>query len=154
MEIIFLFTILTIINIILQTMHSVCLVRCTKIIASVVNAVAFAVYTIVIVYTSSDQITLLTKVIIVGVCNLIGTYISLLILEKIRKDKLWKIETTIKCDNVNALEINIPHTILLIENNTYLITFYCATQKQTLIAKAFINEHNGKYFVSENHCHL
>lgn len=157
MQIIILFIVLTIVNIILQTMHSVCLVKCNKYVASVVNAIAFMVYTIVVIYTASDSITLLAKVVITGVCNLIGTYASLTILQKLRKDKVWKIETTFNQDMKLLLELDsceISKRVESIGNEKVLVVFYCDNQKQTLVAKELINKYNGKYFVSENHTTL
>ena len=114
MKMVLLFAILTIINVILQSAHSVCLVKCNKYIASVVNAIAFMVYTIVVVYTASDEISLLAKVIITGVANLIGTYLSLTILQKLRKDKLWRIEATMKkCE----IETDVPYSIMTINKD-------------------------------------
>ena len=152
MKMILLFTILTILNVILQSAHSVCLVKCNKYVASGVNAIAFMVYTIVVVYTASDEISLLAKIIITGVANLIGTYLSLTILQKLRKNKVWRIEATMeKCD----LETDIPFSIMEIKNNNCMqVIFYCATPKETEQAKEIINAHNGQYFVSENHAHL
>lgn len=152
MKMIILFTILTILNVILQSAHSVCLVKCNKYIASCVNAIAFMVYTIVVVYTASGEISLLAKVLITGGANLIGTFISLTILQKLRKDKMWRIEATMEnCE----IETEIPYSIMEIKNNDLmLVVFYCATQEQTRQAKEIINAHNGKYFVMENHAHL
>lgn len=152
MKMILLFTILTILNVILQSAHSVCLVKCNKYVASGVNAIAFMVYTIVVVYTASDEISLLAKIIITGVANLIGTYLSLTILQKLRKNKVWRIEATMeKC----ALKTDIPYSIMNINNdNLMCVIFYCATPQETEQAKEIINAHNGKYFVSENHAHL
>ena len=152
MKMVLLFAILTIINVILQSAHSVCLVKCNKYIASVVNAIAFMVYTIVVVYTASDEISLLAKIIITGVANLIGTYLSLTILQKLRKDKLWRIEATMKkCE----IETDVPYSIMDInKDNLMCVVFYCSTQAETLKAKEIIKAHNGKYFITENHAHL
>ena len=122
------------------------------IVASIVNAIAFMVYTVVVVYTASDAISLLAKVLITGGANLVGTFISLTILQKLRKDKMWRIEATMEyCE----IATEIPYSIMEIKNNNLmLVVFYCATKEETAKAKEIINAHNGKYFVTENHAHL
>ena len=80
------FVILNIINVIIQTIKSLATVKCGKIVASIVNAVAYGLYTVVVVYTVCD-LPLWLKVVVVGVANLIGVYVVKLIEEKSRKDK-------------------------------------------------------------------
>ena len=70
------------------------MVKCGKGLASVVNALAYGLYTVVIVYTNCD-LALWLKCLIVALSNLIGVYVVKLFEEKLRKDKLWKIDMTI-----------------------------------------------------------
>ena len=88
------FIILNIVNVILQTVKSLCTVKCGKVVASVVNAVAYGLYTVVIIYTVCD-LPLVTKALVVALCNLIGVFVVKLIEEKSRKDKLWLVKITI-----------------------------------------------------------
>ena len=53
--------------------------------AALVNALAYGLYTIVIVYTNADM-NLWVKVVIVALANLIGVYVVKFIEEKKRKD--------------------------------------------------------------------
>jgi hypothetical protein len=53
-ELLITFTVLNIINVIIQTVKSIATVKCGKVAASVVNAVAYGLYTIVVVYTMAD----------------------------------------------------------------------------------------------------
>lgn len=149
------FVVLSIVNVILQTVKSIVTVKCGKISASVVNAVAFGLYTIVTVYTMCD-LPLFVKALIVAICNLIGVYIVKSIEEKTRKDKLWKIETTVKRayadDIIYFLDsVNIPYNYTLDESNRYAIfNVYCATQAESASVKELVNRFHAKYFASES----
>ena len=48
------FVILNIVNVIIQTVKSLATVKCGKTVASIVNAVAYGLYTVVVVYTVCD----------------------------------------------------------------------------------------------------
>ena len=96
------FVILNIVNVIIQTIKSLATVKCGKTVASIVNAVAYGLYTVVVVYTVCD-LPLWLKVVVVGVANLIGVYVVKLIEEKSRKDKLWKIEATFEKEYLDSI---------------------------------------------------
>ena len=101
MKLLITFIILNIFNVILQTVKSICTVKCGKTVAAIVNAVAFGLYTVVIVFTNAD-LRLMQKVLVVALSNLIGVYIVKWIEEKKRKEMLWKIEFTVLGKNTNS----------------------------------------------------
>jgi uncharacterized protein YebE (UPF0316 family) len=157
MELLLIFIALNIVNVILQTVKSLATVKCGKVAAAIVNAVAYGLYTIVLVYTMCD-LPLMWKASIVALCNFIGVYVVKLIEEKARKDKLWKVEATVQnliyfTDYIKAeCEKNkIPYSILNVENVDYVVfNFYCATQEKSRIVKQICDGCNAKYFVSES----
>ena len=65
-----LFIILNVVNVIMQTVKSICTVKCGKGVAAIVNAVTFALYTVVTIYMLCD-LPLMWKATIVGLCNLV-----------------------------------------------------------------------------------
>ena len=67
------FIILNILNVIIQTVKSLCTINGGKIVAAVANAIAYGFYTIVIIYMVCD-LPLATKVVIVAICNFIGVF--------------------------------------------------------------------------------
>lgn len=147
------FIILNILNVIIQTVKSICTVKCGKSVAALVNAVAYGLYTIVTVYMMCE-LDLWLKAGIVAVCNLIGVYIVKYFEEKTRKDKLWKVEVTLKpqyAEKVGAMleELEIPYNWVDIEK-WYLFNIYCATQKESAMVKNIVDKFNAKYFVSES----
>ena len=148
---------LNIANVIIQTVKSIATVKCGKGVAAIVNAVAYGLYTVVTVYLMCE-LSLGLKALIVALCNLVGVYVVKWAEEKARKDKLWKIEATIHNEGIDphyddclvALRnADIPHNY--IDANKYLIiNVYCATQAESRVAKAILDQYNAKYFVSES----
>ena len=152
MNLILLFIILNIVNVIVQTVKSIATVKCGKTVAALVNAVAFGIYTIVLVYMNCE-LNLWAKVAIVALTNLIGVYFVKAIEEKMRKDKLWKIEMTIPqkfTEMVNEELKDISHSIITIDENYTLFNFYCATQKESTKVKEIVKKYGAKYFISES----
>lgn len=149
-----LFIVLNIFNVIIQTVKSIVTVKCGKTIASVVNAIAYGLYTVVTVYTMCD-LPLMTKALVVAICNLIGVYVVKWFEEKARKDRLWKIEATFgKSENIieklKAWEeiCEVPFNYIDLEKYV-IVNFYCPTQKESKLTKEFIEINNGKFFISE-----
>lgn len=147
------FIILNIFNVIIQTVKSIATVKCGKAVASVVNAVAYGLYTIVTVYLLCD-LDLWLKAVIVAVCNLIGVYVVKLFEEKARKDKLWKVEATVIPQYVGKVqedltEMNISHNCFKTSGEHRIFNIFCSTQKESAIVKEILDKYNAKYFVSE-----
>lgn len=148
------FIVLNVLNVIIQTVKSIATVSWGKIGASVTNALAYGLYTIVVVYMNADGLGLFWKALIIGVANLVGVYVVKLVEEKGRKDKLWKVEATITIENRMFLhnELNtmgISHNFLL--SGKYVIfNCFCSTQKESLIVKELLAKYKAKYFVSES----
>jgi hypothetical protein len=156
-KLLIIFIILNVVNVIIQTVKSIATVKCGKVAAAVVNAVAYGLYTVVLVYTVCD-LPLWLKVIVVAFCNLVGVFAVKFGEEKARKDKLWKVEATIpnqgidpKYDDciIELKKSGVPFNYIDI-NKYLLINCYCATQKDSAEVKAILNQFNAKYFVSES----
>lgn len=147
------FIILNIINVIIQTIKSIATVKCGKGAAAIINALAYGLYTIVVVYTLCD-LPLMWKAGIVAICNLVGVWVVKYFEEKARKEKLWKVEATI---NKQDFEVNkellalfkVPHNYIDI-GKYVILNFYCATCKQSETVKNLLDEMNAKYFVAES----
>lgn len=153
MKLLVIFIVLNVINVILQTIKSLCTVKCGKTIAAIVNAIAYSLYTVVIIYTVCDLSTF-TKALVVGLCNLVGVYIVKAIEEKTRKDKLWLVKVTIpKAMSFGAkeefTENNISYSV--IDTNGFKVfDCYCATQAETTKVLEIAKKFDGKTFATEN----
>lgn len=147
-----LFVILNVVNVIIQTVKSIATIKCGKGMASIVNAVAYGLYTVVVVYTVCD-LPLWLKVVVVGGANLIGVYVVKLLEEKSRKDRLWKVEMACPLayyDEVNGLlaEKNIPHNHTFV-GKWVMFNCYCMTQIDTRIVTDIGSKRECKFSAFE-----
>ena len=151
-ELLIIFIVLNIVNVIIQTVKSLATVKCGKTVAAIVNAVAYGLYTVVVVYTVCD-LPLWLKVVVVGACNLVGVFFVKWGEEKARKDKLWKVEATIPNQWTNAVHFDlkdIPHNYVENVGKYTLFNFYCATQKESAKVRDILSQYEVKYFVAES----
>ena len=156
MKLLITFIVLNVLNVIIQTVKSIATIKCGKSVAAIVNAVAYGLYTVVIVYTVCD-LPLWAKVLVVAVANLIGVFVVKLLEEKSRKDKLWKIEVSVKENEVNELctalaDKKIPFGgFKVFESEYYKVEVFAATQRESHEVKEIIKDFNTvKYFVTES----
>lgn len=151
------FVLLNIVNVILQTVKSIATVKCGKWGASIMNAVAYALYTVVVVYMNADGLGIIWKAVVIGLANLVGVFVVKYFEEKNRKDKLWKVEATLRSNIepqyddciIELKESHIPFNY--IDANKYtIVNCYCATQKESIQVKTILDKYHAKYFVSES----
>ena len=149
------YIIFSVLNVIIQTIKSIATIKCNKYVASVVNAIAYGLYTYIIFITSDESLGLWFKIIVVAIANLIGVFVVKYFEEKNRKDRLWKIESTFSNSEnfIKNLEVwakvnDISFNYINIDKYV-IVNFYCPTQKESAIVKEFITKFNGKYFISE-----
>lgn len=146
------FIFFNVLNVVIQTVKSIVTIKCNKWVAAIVNAVAYGLYTYIIVLTNAD-IDLWFKIIVVALANLVGVFIVKWVEERKRKEMLWKIEFTVKTEvlqNVKTLLTlaKVPFSYIEIGKNT-IVNAYCATSKESESVKEIIKKYNAKYFVSE-----
>lgn len=148
------FILLNITNVIIQTIKSLVTVKCGKTMAALVNAIAYGLYTVVVIYTVCD-LPLYLKALIVAICNLVGVYVVKLIEERARRDKLWKVEATIPAEYTETVHFNlnnhfIPNNYIPNVGKYSIFNIYCATQADSIRVKNIIDQYGAKYFVSES----
>ena len=157
MNLLITFILLNIANVIIQTIKSIATIKCGKTVASVVNAVAYGLYTIVTVYMLCE-LPLWWKAGIVALCNLVGVWVVKYFEEKARKDKLWLVQATIHNSGINPewddciIELkNSGVPMNYVDITKYiLINCYCSTQADSRKVKEILDKYNAKYFVSES----
>ena len=153
MNMLILFSFLTIINVVFSTIKSIVTIKSGKTIAALISAGYYGYYNIVLIYTVAD-FPLWQKVVVTFLANLIGVWIVKWGEEKARKDKLWKVEATIdsefEWENLIAelKACGIPCNYIDIDKYI-LINCYCANQNQSKAVKDLLNVYHAKYFVSE-----
>lgn len=148
------FVLLNVVNVIIQTVKSIATIKCGKMIAAIVNAIAYGLYTVVVVYTVCE-LPLWLKVIVVGIANLIGVYVVKYFEEKGRKDKLWKVEATVSAQYAERLHnelstVKLSHNYIDKIGKYVIFNVYCETQADSIEAKKLLNYYHAKYFVSES----
>ena len=113
-----LFIALQVVNVILSTIKSIVMIKGNKWGSIIANTIYFGVYTAVL--KSLTGLTSLPLLIIVTMlANFFGTWIGLVITEKLRKADLWIIKTVIKIEYIKEYKKALTPTIV-----TYYIIFY------------------------------
>lgn len=154
MKMLIIFAFCTLLNVVLATIKSVMTIKGTKISAAVWNALSFGLYSYIVIMTANADLTTLEKIIVTVVCNLIGVYGVKWVEEKMRKDKLWLVKTTISAEHFpnvkNDFEKqNIPFTYYDVKKYFVFDTF-CDSQKQTRQVFEICKKYNGKIFAAED----
>ena len=138
------FFVISLVNVMLSTVKSVLTVKATKGVATLINAISYGFYAVVVKQLAS--LDLGATVTITILTNIIGVYISLWIVEKFKKDRLWKIcLSTQHKEILEVLDVNeIPFTIGKTKSNFetyYSIEIYSKTQEVSMKIKNLINEY-------------
>lgn len=149
------FCILNVINVILQTIKSLVTIKCGKWSAATMNAIAFGLYQVIIVYAVCD-LPLVIKIVVVATANFIGVFCTKLVEEKLRKDKLWKVEVNVIAKEKDIFIQRLNQSLLAFnyidDCGCGWITFnvFSYSQKDSLLVKKCMKGLTAKYFVVEN----
>jgi uncharacterized protein YebE (UPF0316 family) len=149
------FIVLQSVNVIISTFKSVLTIRGTRIVAAIINAVAYSV-NIVIVYLVSGNIPLLILVASTLGTNLVGVYIGLTILEKLRKERLWRIQTTVATDKVKDFKRELlDNDVKFISyettwNDFKVVDIFSKTREDSSLIKKIISKYDAKYTISSS----
>lgn len=153
MNLLFIFIVLSIVNVIFSTIKSIVTIKSDPWIASIVSALYYGYYNIVLIYTVAD-FPLWQKVVVTAGCNLVGVFIVKYAEVKARKDKLWLVKITVPANNFSALfegivNKDIPCTYYNLQKY-YVLDCYCEKQKDTAFVTTLCKKYHGKMFASEN----
>lgn len=153
MNLLIIFILLSIVNVIFSTIKSIVTIKSGPWVASIVSALYYGYYNIVLIYTVAD-FPLWQKVVVTAGCNLVGVFIVKYGEAKARKDKLWKVEATISPMRFDTLvkklkEYDIPFNYIDVEKYV-IFNIYCATQAESAKVKTLLSVVEAKYFVTES----
>lgn len=148
------FITLSIINVVFSTIRSITTIKSGKTIASLISGGYFAFYNIMLIYTVAN-FPMWQKCLITFVCNVAGVWIVKFIEEKMRKDRLWKVETSILNNKKDSVEImlktaKIPFNYIEGVGKYTIFNIFCSTQAQSIAVKEILKAYNAKYFVTES----
>ncbi len=154
MKLLMIYIILNVVNVLLQTIKSIATIKGGKLVSALTNAIAYGLYTVVVVYMMCD-LPLWLKATIIGLCNLVGVYIVKWLEEKARRDKLWKIEMTVRNERAEDLAemlkmARISFNSVATSGLDTVFNVYSKTQKESLAIKEMAKKFHAKYFVTES----
>lgn len=154
MKLLIIFSALTIVNVVFSTIKSLVTINGSKAVASIVSALYYGYYNIVIIYTVAD-FPLWQKIVVTFIANLVGVWLVKWGEERARKDKLWKVEATLPNDTTakeamcKLKEQDIPLNYIDIEKYI-IVNCYCSTKEQSTTVKTILSNYHAKYFVNES----
>ena len=113
------------------------------------NAVAYGLYTVVLVYMTCELSTA-AKAVIVGTCNLIGVYIVKNIEEKTAKRRIFKVEFTVDSitRDIMLTAENLTHFNYINVGDMTIFNFYVEKQELKKVEN-IVTKYNGKYVITE-----
>lgn len=154
MKLLIIFTILTIVNVVMSTIKSLLTVNGGKWLASISSAIYYGYYNIVLIYTVAD-FPMWQKVAVTAACNVVGVFLVKWCEERAEKEKLWKVETTVRTHEATKLiqeasEKDLSFNYVSVNKYT-IFNFYCATKEESTAVKEVLKKYQtAKYFVSES----
>lgn len=154
MKLLVLFVVMNVVNVVIQTIKSIATIKCGKTAAAVVNALAYGLYTYIVVLTMCD-LPLLAKCLVVASANFVGVWVVKYFEEKARKDRLWKVEATVPTAMTGLVHSvfdrnGISHNYVEGVGSYTIFNIYCPTQKESVLVRELLEGGNIKYFVSES----
>ena len=150
------FVVLNLINVLLSTARSLTTINGGKWVASIMNALCYGYYTIIIVITATYEMPLLTKCIAVAVVNFVGVFTIKFCEQKMQKEKMWIYNATAKVCNdelksvitlLKSAEIKLVYS--KVSENLYTMQIFSNTQKESEMIKSILNNYNIKYCAIE-----
>ena len=150
------FALMTVINVTLSTIRSLCTIKGGKWLSAITNAVCYGFYPLIVMLTAKDTVTIWVNMIITAVANFVCVWLIKLVEEKARKDKLWKVEMAIPLgesdqviERLKGIEDLIPF------NYNYLgkwciFNCYCENQTKTAFVRDLAKSYNGKISAYES----
>lgn len=146
------FFICSLINVMLSTLKTILTVKASKGVATIINAITYGFYAIVVKQLAS--LDLITTVTVTIITNIIGVYVSMWLLERTKKDCLWKISVTTK-DNTLVEKLE-KFTISYVMNPVqykkqtyYNIDVFSENQRDSSIIENILKEYKVKYNITE-----
>ena len=146
------FFICSLINVMLSTLKTILTVKASKGVATIINAITNGFYDIVVKQLAS--LDLITTVTVTIITNIIGVYVSMWLLEKTKKDCLWKISVTTKdntlVEKLEKFSISYVMNPVQYKKQTYYnIDVFSENQKDSSIIENILKEYKVKYNITE-----
>lgn len=150
------FVVLNFINVLVNTARSLCTIKGGKWVASIMNAICYGYYTIIIVITATYEMPLLIKCFAVAIVNFIGVFTIKFCEEKFRKERMWIYNATAKMDSENLnnvvsllknAEIKLVYT--KVTDGLFTLTVFSNNSKESEMVKSILDNYSIKYYAVE-----
>ena len=144
------FFIISLVNVLLSSTKSICTVRYGRGINVLANVISYSFYVVVVKQTA--DLPLEITVVATAAANALGVWLSYVILDRLQKDRLWKVEVVVTKEHTEALHEelkDIPHNYIEIGPRVSF-NFYCGTRTETSAVIKHCKKYNGKFFAVEN----
>lgn len=146
------FFICSLINVMLSTLKTILTVKASKGVATIINAITYGFYAIVVKQLAS--LDLITTVTVTIITNIIGVYVSMWLLERTKKDCLWKISVTTKdstlVEKLEKFSISYVMNPVQYKKQTYYnIDVFSESQADSSIIENILKEYKVKYNITE-----
>ena len=145
---------LSFVNVVIQTVKSLCTVKSSTFVSACVNAVAYGLYVYVIFFTNAEGLPVWGKAIITACANFTGVYIANFLFNKfLRKEVLWRVEVSLPRMYTASFQKdlqkhNLSYFFMGVYNEWVSYAVFCPTSKESLKLKAILPL-EAKYNVSE-----
>ena len=163
MNFLLLYCALSFVNVVIQTIKSLCTVKCSTFISACVNAVAYGLYVYVIFLTNAEGLSLWGKAIIAAVANFSGVYIANMLFNKVFSREVEWIVNVIVPEGKNAIlfqedlekekieYLKFGDRLWMAMNDKRVYYVFCPTCKDSEKLKKIIDKYdNIKYIINEN----
>jgi hypothetical protein len=153
-EVIIFFFIAQFLNVLIATIKNVLVINGTKVNAAIFNSISYGIYAIVVKSISTLPLELTISISIVT--NFSAVYLGLLILEKVRKDKLWKITAIVPADNLESFkqELTNKEANFVVYTTTWkefkVVDIFSESKKESDTISAIFKKFKVKYIVNAN----
>ena len=161
MNFLLLYCALCFVNVVIQTLKSLCTIKCKTFVSACINALAYGIYTYVIFFTNAEGLSLFGKACITAIANFTGVYLANFMFNKLfTKEVSWTVSVSIPSDTVCEVlsALDLSHLIYNYhgensDNKYVLLTVFCPT-KQDSAKLAEILPEGSQYNIIENIKHL
>lgn len=150
------FVVLNFINVLVNTARSLCTIKGGKWVASIMNALCYGYYTVIIVITATYEMPLLMKCFAVAFVNFVGVFTIKFCEEKMKKERMWIYNATAKMNSENLnnvvsllknAEIKLVYT--KVTDGLFTLTVFSNNSKESEMVKSILDNYSIKYYAVE-----
>lgn len=146
---------INLVNVILSTLRSIFTIKATRFVATIANAVSYGFVALIMKQMSAFDTT--AVVVVTLVTNLVGVYGSMFVLDKLKKDSVWKITVIVLQKDwkeiVETLRGNdIDYNDYQVNTNyghSVGIDIFSKNQAESKFIKGLLSDYDVKYHVNE-----